>query len=80
LLRRQREIALAVGEPPPPRLSPFGVSLLPQWLKRAGSGSGGRANLRHITVLTEKVTTADPVADCGSRQFLMHNWFYPTVS
>jgi len=63
----QREIALAVGEPPATKGYPPSVfSLLPQLVERAGSGEiGGGAITAIYTVLTEGDDQQDPVADAA---------------
>lgn len=63
----QREIALAVGEPPATKGYPPSVfSLLPQLVERAGNGDiGGGAITAIYTVLTEGDDQQDPVADAA---------------
>lgn len=63
----QREIALAVGEPPATKGYPPSVfSLLPQLVERAGNGEvGGGAITAIYTVLTEGDDQQDPVADAA---------------
>lgn len=63
----QREIALAIGEPPATKGYPPSVfSLLPQLVERAGSGAIGSGAITAIyTVLTEGDDQQDPVADAA---------------
>lgn len=86
----QREIALAIGEPPATKGYPPSVfSLLPQLVERAGNGpAGGGAITAIYTVLTEGDDQQDPVADSAraildghivlSRQ-LAESGHYPAV-
>ncbi len=61
----QREIGLAIGEPPVTRgYTPSVFAKLPQLLERAGNADKGRGSITGIyTVLTEGDDSQDPVAD-----------------
>jgi len=63
----QREIALAIGEPPVTRGYPPSVfARLPQLVERAGNGSdGGGSVTAFYTVLTEGDDLQDPIADAA---------------
>lgn len=63
----QREIALAVGEPPATRGYPPSVfAKLPQLVERAGNGSdGGGSITAFYTILAEGDDQMDPIADAA---------------
>jgi flagellum-specific ATP synthase len=63
----QREIALAIGEPPVTRGFPVSVfARIPELVERAGNaGPGGGSITAFYTVLTEGDEMSDPVADAA---------------
>lgn len=63
----QREIALALGEPPATKGYPPSVfGLLPELVESAGNGEGASGSLSAIyTVLAEGDDQQDPVVDCA---------------
>ena len=60
----QRDIGLALGEPPTSRgYPPSSLTLLPQLMERAGKEQGKGSITAFFTVLTEEDDMSDPIAD-----------------
>jgi flagellar biosynthesis/type III secretory pathway ATPase len=61
----QRELGLAVGEPPATRgYPPSAFAIIPRLLERAGPGVGKGSITAFYTTLLEGDDLGDPVADC----------------
>ncbi|CAM3030138.1 FliI/YscN family ATPase [Pseudomonas plecoglossicida] len=63
----QREIALALGEPPATKGYPPSVfAMLPELVESAGNGEGAQGSLSALyTVLAESDDQQDPIVDCA---------------
>ena len=84
----QREIALAIGEPPAKGYPPSVFARLPQLVERAGNGLSGSGSITAFyTVLTEGDDQQDPIADaardsgwtCGAFRQLAESGHYPAI-
>lgn len=66
LAMAQREVGLAVGEPPTARgYTPSVFALLPELVERAGSKEGAGSITGVYTLLVENEEAEDPVAECA---------------